>query len=187
MASAIRPVGPSYFKLLRAFPLSNLRTDAELDAAVAVVDALMRRELDEGEADYLDALADIIEKYETAAHPIRAATPADVLRLLMEANGLNQSQLGAQVGIAQSTLSAVLNGKRTLRTEHMVKLATCFNVSPPVFLPQRDSAPDDSQVDGPPRNPANARRNGAGESSERLPVIRSPVGNMRAGKPARSG
>jgi HTH-type transcriptional regulator/antitoxin HigA len=131
-----RPVSASYLKLVRAFPLRNIRSDEELTAALSVADDLMRRELDEGGEDYLDALADIIEKYERTAHPIADAPAADVLRLLMESNRLSQPEFAKKVGIAQSTISAVLTGARSLTADHIVKLARFFKVSPAVFLPR---------------------------------------------------
>lgn len=132
--SNTRPANATYLKLIRAFPLRSIRTDAELVAAQLVLDDLLRRELDEGGQDYLDALTDLIEKYESEAHPMPDASEADVLQLLMGAGGFSQSQLAEKVGIAQSTLSAVLTGTRTLTKQHIVKLAEFFRVSPAVFL-----------------------------------------------------
>ena len=60
---------------------------------------------------------------------------ADVLRLLMESNGLSQMALARKVGISQSTISAVLDGTRSLTKEHVITLARCFNVGPGAFLP----------------------------------------------------
>jgi len=53
----------------------------------------------------------------------------------MRSHSLKQAQLSKRVGIAQSTISAVLNGDRSLTKEQVVKLAKLFNVSPTVFLP----------------------------------------------------
>jgi HTH-type transcriptional regulator/antitoxin HigA len=131
-----RPASATYLKLIRAFPLRSIRSDAELAAAQAILDSLLRQELDEGGQDYLDALTDLIEKYENAAHPMPDASEADVLRLLMEGADLSQPQLADKVGIAQSTLSAVLTGARKLTKNHIVKLAGFFKVSPAVFLPR---------------------------------------------------
>lgn len=124
----------TYLKLIRAFPLRSLRTDSDLESAQAVLDALLRADLDAGGRDYLDALTDLIETYEREAHPMPDVPEADVLRLLMESNNLSQSQLAGKVGIAQSTISAVLNGTRGLTRLHIVKLAKFFNVSPVAFL-----------------------------------------------------
>lgn len=135
-AGAVRPAAPSYLKYIKAFPLRPLRNDKELAVAAHVVDQLLKFDLDEGGRDYLDVLTDLVEKYERERHPMPDASESDVLRLLMESNGLSQPQLAEKVGISQSTLSAVLTGKRSLTKEHVVALARYFNVSPAAFLPR---------------------------------------------------
>jgi HTH-type transcriptional regulator/antitoxin HigA len=57
------------------------------------------------------------------------------MRELMRSNGLGQTALARKVGIAQSTISHVLNGRRDLTKEQVVKLARFFNVGPAAFLP----------------------------------------------------
>ena len=61
------------------------------------------------------------------------APPAEVLRLLMEQNGLTQTDLRAELG-GQPVVSAVLNGKRAINARQAKALAARFNVSPAVFL-----------------------------------------------------
>jgi HTH-type transcriptional regulator / antitoxin HigA len=131
-----RPTSSGYMKLIRAFPLRNIRSDEELTAAHATLDDLLRQELDEDEKDYLDVLTDLVEKYEREVHPIPDVSEAEMLRFLMELSQLSQPELAKKVGIAQSTISAVLNGNRSLTRQHIVKLAKLFNVSPAVFLPR---------------------------------------------------
>jgi HTH-type transcriptional regulator/antitoxin HigA len=135
-SAAVRPVSNTYRKLVAAFPLRAIRSDAELAAAHAVVEALLVADLDEDAKDYLDVLTDLVEKYECEVHPIPDVSEADMLRFLMELNQLSQPELAKKVGIAQSTISAVLNGNRSLTRQHIVKLAKFFNVSPAVFLPR---------------------------------------------------
>jgi HTH-type transcriptional regulator/antitoxin HigA len=53
----------------------------------------------------------------------------------MSANGLTQAMLAREVGIAQSTISDVLNGKRRLTRKQVMALAQRFAVSPTAFLP----------------------------------------------------
>ncbi len=125
----------TYFDLVRQFPLTHLRDDDHLDEAQEVLDRLLSQDLDEGARAYLDVLTDLVEAYEEKHVPIPDASEADVLRELMRTNGLNQPKLAKRAGIAQSTLSAVLNGKRSLTKEQVVKLAKFFHVSPAVFLP----------------------------------------------------
>jgi HTH-type transcriptional regulator / antitoxin HigA len=82
-----------YLELVRAFPLRLLRTDADLDAAVAIIDSLIDQEnLSPPEQDYLDVLSDLVEAYEEETVPIGPVADAEVLRFLIEAKGVTQAQ-----------------------------------------------------------------------------------------------
>ena len=56
-----------------------------------------------------------------------------MIRFLIEAKQVTQSQVAAGTGIAESTVSAVLAGKRKLNRNHIGKLAKYFHVSTAVF------------------------------------------------------
>jgi transcriptional regulator with XRE-family HTH domain len=58
-----------------------------------------------------------------------------MLRHLMEARGVTQTEVASVTGIMKSTLSAVLTGKRELTRSHIEKLAPYFGVGPGAFLP----------------------------------------------------
>ena len=59
-----------YLELILRFPLRPLRCDDDLDAAVAVIDALLRQpSLKREEHDYLEVLGDLVEAYETETIP----------------------------------------------------------------------------------------------------------------------
>src|SRR5260370_41320054 len=74
-----------YLDLVRQFPLRPLRTDADLDAAVAIIDVLIdRHSLKAPEQDYLDVLSDLVEAYETEAGPKRPVRDAALRRFLIE-------------------------------------------------------------------------------------------------------
>ncbi len=123
-----------YLELVRTFPLRPLRTDADLDAAVAVVDSLIDQdELSPPEQDYLDVLSDLVEAYEEDAVPIKPVGDADMLRLLIEAKGVTQAQAAKEAGIAESTISEVLAGKRKLNRTQIGKLSRYFHVGPGAF------------------------------------------------------
>jgi HTH-type transcriptional regulator/antitoxin HigA len=133
--TTVRTLPETYFRLVKRFPLTHIRDDEQLHGAQAMIDRLLKQDRDEGEEEYLDALTDLVETYEAEHHRIRDASGADVLRELMATNRLSQSKLAQGVGIAQSTISAVLNGRRSLTTEHVTKLSRFFHVSPAAFLP----------------------------------------------------
>ncbi len=131
----VRTLPDAYFDLVKQFPLIHIRDDHHLEQATDMLGRLLQEELDEGGQSYLDVLTDLIEAYEQEHVPIPDASEGDVLRMLIKANGLSQPRLAKSVGIAQSTLSAVLNGARSLTKDQVVKLARFFHVSPAVFLP----------------------------------------------------
>jgi HTH-type transcriptional regulator / antitoxin HigA len=132
-----RPVGAmpdTYFALVREFPLAHIRNDDHLEAAQIMLDRLTAERLDSGGRQYLDVLTDLVEAYEDDRVIMPEASEADVLAELMRAGGVSQNKLAAAVGIAQSTISAVLNGSRSLTKAQVVKLADHFGVSPAAFL-----------------------------------------------------
>lgn len=123
-----------YLELVRRFPLRPLRTDADLGAAVAVIDALVDQDqLSDPEQDYLDVLSELVKTYEDATVPMKPVSDADVLRFLIEQKGVTQVETAKQAGIAESTVSEVLAGKRKLNRTQIGKLARFFHVGPGVF------------------------------------------------------
>jgi HTH-type transcriptional regulator/antitoxin HigA len=124
-----------YLDLVRRFPLRPLRSDADLDVAVAVIDALIDRpKLTAPEQDYLDVLSDLVEAYEAEAVPMRPVGDADLLRFLIEQKKVTQATAATGAGIAESTISEVLAGKRKLNRTQIAKLARYFHVEPSAFL-----------------------------------------------------
>ncbi len=133
-ANRSRNATKRYLELVRKFPLRPIRSDEELDEAVRTVDLLLnRRELKPEEEDYLEVLGDLVERYETEAHPMAPVSDPEMLRHLIEAKGVSQTDVSKATGIADSTISEVLKGKRSLNRSHIGKLARYFKVSPDVF------------------------------------------------------
>jgi HTH-type transcriptional regulator / antitoxin HigA len=119
----------SYLELVLAFPLASIKSDDHLAEAQAVMDRLLAGgELDHGEEMYLDALSDLAATYEDAHHAIEPASDADMLRHLLDAKGVTPAQLSKETGLAKSSLSEVLAGKKPLSRQMIRKLADFFNV-----------------------------------------------------------
>ncbi len=123
-----------YFSLVRKFPLVPIRDDAHLAKALTMVEGLLKRDLDEGSESYLNVLSVLVEDYEDGIGSTPDASEADVLSELMRTNGLSQTALQEKVGIAQSTISAVLSGSRYLTKDQVIRLARFFHVTPAAFL-----------------------------------------------------
>ncbi len=119
----------SYLELVSAFPLASIKSDEHLREAQGVMDRLLATgRLDHGEEIYLDALSDLAAAYEDQQHAIEPASDADMLRHLMEAKGVSQVQLHRDTGIAKSTISEVLAGKKPFSRQIIRKLADYFKV-----------------------------------------------------------
>ncbi len=124
-----RKARDSYLELVQVFPLASIKSDEHLTEAQMVMDRLLAKgELDDGEEMYLDALSDLVAAYEDAHNAIEPATDADMLRHLMEAKGVTQAQLSKETGMAKSSVSEVLAGKKAFSRQMIRKLADYFKV-----------------------------------------------------------
>lgn len=123
-----------YLELIRRFPLRPIRSEAELDGATRVIDSLIDQEtLTPPEQDYLDVLSHLVEAYESEHYPEEPVSDAQMLRFLIEMKGVTQSEAAKGAGIAESTVSEVLSGKRKLNRAQIGKLARYFHVEPGAF------------------------------------------------------
>lgn len=124
-----------YFELIKSFPLKPLKNDTELDAAMRIIDNLLEcgDHLDDGAAAYLEVLEGLVAVYEKEHHPIPPVPDSELLRHLIDARGVSQVDIARATGIVESTLSAVLAGRRMLTREHIGKLSRYFGVSPDTF------------------------------------------------------
>ena len=132
-----RKLTGSYLALIRRFPLLPITSETELDQAIALINELLDRDrLDAAEDDYLDVLSDLVERYEDVHHPIPTDDLSDgeMMEHLIEAKEVGQAEAARGTGIAESTVSEVLSGKRQLTRKQIEKLASYFHVSPAVFL-----------------------------------------------------
>ena len=129
-----REVRDSYLNLIRRFPLRPIRSEREYDEATNLLQSLIGRKLDSGEADYLDALLMFVNCYEETHHELdESMTPADAIRALMSANDLTQAELGRIIG-SQSAVSMILSGARQPSKAQIAKLCDSFRLSADLFI-----------------------------------------------------
>ncbi len=126
---------PEYARLLAQTLPSVIHTEDENERFIATLEKLERRSRNwsPAEAKLAELLTLLIENFEDQNYKLKAATPREVLCELMESNGLKQKDLMDVFG-AESTVSAVLNGKREMTREHIKRLSSRFHVSPEVFF-----------------------------------------------------
>jgi HTH-type transcriptional regulator/antitoxin HigA len=125
----------TYAKLIARFPLRPLHDEVDYENALEAAELLVGLpDMTEDQADYLDVLTDIIQKYEAAHHAISSrATPLTTLKHFLAERGMSGSDLGRLLG-SRPLGAAILRGERQLSKTHVRKLAHEFRVSTDLFL-----------------------------------------------------
>lgn len=125
----------TYEQLLAEFPPHPISTDAQYEATVAQIDALIDKgELTLDEQDYLTALGMMVERFEEKREADIELRGIALVRALMEEQGLRQRDLVQPIFKTDSIASAVLHGKRGLTVEHIDKLALYFQLPHTLFF-----------------------------------------------------
>jgi HTH-type transcriptional regulator / antitoxin HigA len=111
-----------------------IHNDRELAAyTAALFDLTAKAKPTPYEEEAIELITLLIEQYESARYPLPDAEPVDVLRFLLEHNGLSQRDISSELG-SETTVSLILSGKRRLNHAHIERLSRRFNVSPAVFF-----------------------------------------------------
>jgi HTH-type transcriptional regulator/antitoxin HigA len=111
-----------------------IHNDAELEVytdALFHLTALENPSVSEAEA--IELLTLLVERYEQAHYPIPAADPVSVVRFLIEQQHLTQRDLIPQFG-SESAVSMFLAGLRKLTLEQVRRLSARFKLPADVFI-----------------------------------------------------
>jgi len=90
-----------------------IRSEADYQAALNRIAALMDAAPGTAEGDDLDVLATLVEAFETRHHAIEAADPVALIEHVMEARGLTRADLQPVLG-SSGRVSEILNRRRPL-------------------------------------------------------------------------
>jgi HTH-type transcriptional regulator/antitoxin HigA len=126
---------PNYAELLAQTLPTVIHTEEENEHFISVLEELEHRstQWSDAETKLAELLTVLIERFEERNYQLKAATPVEVLLELMASNHLKQKDLIDVFG-AESTVSAVLNGKRDMTRAQIKRLSERFSVSPAVFF-----------------------------------------------------
>ena len=127
--------------------LKVIRNEIEHQQALEALLTLMDSNPAEGsdEADQLDVLSLLIERYEEKAFPIDLPGPVEAIRFRMEQQGLSQKDMVPYFGSA-ARVSEVLNGKRQLSVNMMRKLNRELGIPAEVLLHEAGAELPESDV-----------------------------------------
>lgn len=133
--TALAIKAPEYAELLAQTLPGVIHSEEENEHFIKILEELEHRSnvWTPAESKLAELLTLLIEQYEEENYQLKAATPVEVLIELMDANNLKQKDLVGVFG-AESTVSAVINGKRDMTREHIKRLSIRFGVSPEVFF-----------------------------------------------------
>jgi HTH-type transcriptional regulator/antitoxin HigA len=126
-----------YGRLLGKHRPRMIQSDDEFDRLSAELEALdfieEVRELDAEERELQALLALLCTEYEDRTVDPPTSTPLEVLKFLMEQNGLRPADL-AEVFGSRAVTSQVLSGKREISKAHARRLADRFRLSVAAFI-----------------------------------------------------
>jgi HTH-type transcriptional regulator/antitoxin HigA len=124
-----------YGRILSRMCPRPIRTDADLEDAVARLDDLDRRDehLTPEERELAELYTTLIEAYEERHYPVPHAPPHEFLRALLEQRGLAQADIAPMLGGSGHT-SEILNAKRSISKVQAKKLAAFFKLPADLFI-----------------------------------------------------
>ena len=123
-----------------AVEVNPIRSEADYESALAVIERLWGAKAGTPEGDRLDILATLVDAYESEHHPIDPPDPIEAIKFRMEQQGLTRRDLEAILG-TRARVAEVLNRKRDLSIGMIRRLHDRLGISAEVLIrPVRKSA-----------------------------------------------
>jgi HTH-type transcriptional regulator/antitoxin HigA len=125
-----------YTALCRLFLPRPIHDTVEYGNVVEVADAmaLWGDDFTRDQADYFDLLCSLLEEYDSKNVKWPKITGVDLLKHLLDENGLAAADLSRLLGGSRNLGAMILRGERKLTLNHVRTLARHFGVSADVFL-----------------------------------------------------
>jgi HTH-type transcriptional regulator/antitoxin HigA len=125
----------SYPALLQEAQPEIIRDERAHQRALDWISRLMTKaRRSSAEDKLLELLSKLANDYEETVYPTPEISPRDALAHLLENCGKSPAELARTVGVARSTISEVLRGKRSISVEVAFRLGEYFHVEPSLFL-----------------------------------------------------
>jgi HTH-type transcriptional regulator/antitoxin HigA len=118
--------------------MEEIKNNSEYYTCLARIESLIEKgfeQLSENETSELAQLSEKVEIYEIRKYPMPLKpSVSDILGTIMREKRLNQSELSKILGVTDSTLSSILNGKRKLTLELAKELHIKFQIDGNLIL-----------------------------------------------------
>ena len=125
----------TYVGLMGMHLLRPIRDQVDADNASEMIDLLAGHTLNAEQADYLDLLSDLYEKWESAQFPLSRATGSELVRLILAERNEGGADLAKLLGIDASLAYRLLRGERQLTAAQIRKVADAYGIDPVALLP----------------------------------------------------
>jgi HTH-type transcriptional regulator / antitoxin HigA len=123
-----------------AIDLKPIRTTADYEVALGLLEQPWGAEANSPESDQLDILATLIEAYEVKNYPIDPPDPIEAIKFRMEQLGLKRKDLEEVIG-TRTRIAEVFNRKRDLSIGMIRRLHDRFGIPAEVLIrPTRTAA-----------------------------------------------
>jgi len=132
---AIAPIAEAWDNFHAISRIGHIADDKDYETATQLADELLDAgAMEDGHPQHslFMMLSDLIYAYDQRHDPIPNVQGVQVLRFLMDQHGLKQTQI-PEIG-AQSVVSEILSGKRSLTVDHIRNLTERFGISPNSFF-----------------------------------------------------
>lgn len=110
-----------------------IKTEKEYQAALSRLEEIFDSKKDSKNADELELLSLLIEKYEDEISPIDLPDPIEAIKFRMDQLGYKQKDLAKAIGL-KSRVSEILNKKRKLTIDMIRKLHDTLGIPTEVLI-----------------------------------------------------
>ena len=126
--------------------IKPIRTEEDLERALARIDEIFDAEAGTPESDELDLLSDLVELYESKKVPMGYPDPIAAIEFRMDQAGLSQRDLIPFIG-SRAKVSEVLSGKRAITMSMARALHQHLGIPADVLLQKPGVVLDDPVAD----------------------------------------
>jgi antitoxin component HigA of HigAB toxin-antitoxin module len=125
----------TYKGLMAAHMIRPIHAKVDAENAGEMIAQLSGHKLNREQADYLDMLSDVFEKWESEQLSIHEERGGALIKLVLESRGETGRDFAALIGVDPSLASRILNGTRNLTAEQISKVAKHYALNPGYLLP----------------------------------------------------
>jgi HTH-type transcriptional regulator / antitoxin HigA len=126
----------TFEQLCRLLLPRPIHDEEENEDMIRVMDWIAVRAQNRDQFDYAKMLGDLVTEYEGAQkRRVKSGLIGlELLKAVVESSGITQDELANILGVAQSTVSKIVTGARSITVDHAKRLASYFKMSPEAFL-----------------------------------------------------